>query len=105
MTVSHEDYTEFVNSGLFTDGQKDTLSLAGLGLAGETGEVVDHIKKYLYHPGHTLDVDAVREELGDLFWYFTILLDQFDTDLEEVMRANTRKLCERHNRPPPDYLK
>ena len=105
MTVTHEQYTKFVKAGLFTEGQRDTLSLAGLGLAGETGEVVDHIKKFLYHPGFRLDVDAVREELGDLFWYLTVLMDEFDTTLEDVMLENTQKLCDRHDRPHPDYLK
>ncbi len=105
MTVTHEEYTAFVRSGLFTEGAKDTLSLAGLGLGGESGEVQDLLKKYLFHPGYTLDVDELGIELGDVFWYFTVILDYFNLDLEDVMMENTRKLCDRHDRPHPDYLK
>ena len=39
-----------------------------LGLSGETGEVVEHVKKHLYH-GRELDLDMVAEELGDVLWY------------------------------------
>ena len=35
-----------------------------MGLAGETGEIVDYLKKVIYH-GHELDMIR-SEELGDL---------------------------------------
>jgi NTP pyrophosphatase (non-canonical NTP hydrolase) len=69
--------------------------IAGLGLAGETGEVVEHIKKWVGH-GHDLDVDKVKKELGDVLWYISELATVMDLSMEEIARANIRKLEERY---------
>jgi len=69
--------------------------VAGLGLAGETGEVVEHIKKWVAH-GHALDVDKVKKELGDVLWYVAELATVMYLYLEEIARANIRKLEERY---------
>lgn len=39
-----------------------------MGIFGEVGEIVDYLKKVLYH-GHELDKDKLVEELGDWTWY------------------------------------
>ena len=44
------------------------LANAALGLAGEAGEVADHIKKHLFHT-FPLDQSEVVKELGDCLWY------------------------------------
>lgn len=69
--------------------------IAGLGLAGETGEVVEHIKKWVGH-GHELDVEKVTKELGDVLWYVAELASILDVHLEDVARANIRKLEDRY---------
>lgn len=66
-----------------------------LGLAGEAGEVVDHLKKHLFQ-GHALDYPKMREELGDLLWYAAILANALQVDLETVMKANIEKLKRRY---------
>ena len=48
--------------------QRDTLLNMALGLTGESGEIVDQIKKFAYQ-GHTLDKKEMTEELGDVLWY------------------------------------
>lgn len=41
-----------------------------LGLAGETGELLNEYKKHLRDgEAHVLFKDRVAEELGDLLWY------------------------------------
>ena len=75
----------------------ERLGLCGLGLSGEIGEVTDLIKKYLYHRnGKPLDTQKIRDELGDVLWYFFILLDTLGLTFEEVMMANAEKLERRH---------
>lgn len=69
--------------------------IAGLGLAGETGEVVEHIKKWVGH-GHDLDVDRVTKELGDVLWYVAELATILEVNLETVARENIRKLEARY---------
>ena len=75
----------------------ERLGLCGLGLSGEIGEVTDLLKKFLYHRnGLPLAVDQIKDELGDMLWYFFILLDTLGISFEEVMMANAQKLEERH---------
>lgn len=68
---------------------------AALGLPGEVGEVVDIIKKHVFG-GEEIDREHLREELGDKLWYFTLLLDELNISLDEVMRANVAKLQTRY---------
>lgn len=66
------------------------LDLAALGLAGESGEVVDIIKKHVHH-GKPLERAHLVAELGDVLWYLAYLASIEDIDLAEVATANSRK--------------
>lgn len=66
-----------------------------LGLCGETGEIADVYKKYLYQ-GHELDREHMAEELGDVCWYVAELATGLGVTLEEVMGSNIEKLRERY---------
>ena len=48
-------------------GSDAALVVLALGLAGESGEVVDHIKKYVAH-GHDLDREELLKESGDVLF-------------------------------------
>lgn len=67
----------------------------GLGLAGESGEVVEHIKKFWLH-GHDLDRLAVRRELGDVLWYIAAIASVCGLDLDDVGAGNILKLRARY---------
>lgn len=69
--------------------------VAALGLAGEAGEVVDLLKKHLGH-GHPLDKAKLEEELGDVLWYVADVATHYGLDLDDVARANIRKLTRRY---------
>lgn len=88
-------YQEFVKVGNFTKGERDAEFLAAMGLCGEAGEVSEHVKKHLLH-GKDLDLGLVKEELGDVLWYFFHALNVFGFTFEEVAEMNVRKLCDRH---------
>lgn len=66
-----------------------------MGLAGESGELVDEIKKLVFHD-KPVQVDALRSELGDVLWYLTVLAHELGLSLSEVAMANVEKLRERH---------
>lgn len=66
-----------------------------LGLAGESGEVVDHIKKGILHQ-HGIDKAKVTEELGDVLWYVAGLCTKLGIPLEDVMIGNIDKLTRRY---------
>lgn len=69
----------------------EVLSVAGLGLAGESGEVADLVKKRVFH-GHPMDRPQFIKEMGDVLWYLVFLANALDLTLEEVMEANVEKL-------------
>ncbi len=66
-----------------------------LGLAGEAGEVVDCIKKMIFH-NHGLDIEELKKELGDVCWYLAAIATKLNIDLESIMSANIEKLKTRY---------
>jgi len=97
--VKFEHYMEFVNAGvkLADDTYRERLMLAGMGLGGEAGEVCDEAKKIAFH-GKDMDRDKLIKELGDVLWYYTLMLKTNNITLDEVMEANVYKLCDRYSR-------
>ena len=81
-----------VNTNLQDDEQLANLCM---GLCGETGEVVDYIKKYIYH-GHLVEREKLVEELGDVMWYLTNLATFFELPMCDILEENIRKLEERY---------
>ena len=77
------------------DCKKDQEINGLLGLAGESGEVCDMLKKH-YSVGKEIDKKDLIKELGDIMWYIAELCDAFDFTLEEVAQANIDKLAARH---------
>lgn len=78
--------------------QEAQLASAGLGIAGEAGEVADLVKKVLFH-GHPLD-EATRaklvKETGDVLWYAALLAETLGVPLAEIASANIVKLKARY---------
>lgn len=69
-----------------------------LGLVGEVGEVVEHIKKARRPEPRTkpIDYDEFELELGDVLWYLTRVAGEFGYSLEEIAQRNVEKLNKRH---------
>lgn len=74
---------------------RHTLGIMGLGLAGESGEVIEHLKKHLGH-GRALNLDLVSKELGDVLWYLAAIATLTGIDLDVVARENLEKLQARY---------
>lgn len=74
------------------------LAVWTLGLAGESGEVADLVKKLLGH-GHPIDDAArakLRKEIGDVLWYVAKLSHHLDFSLDEIAQENIDKLRARY---------
>jgi len=72
-----------------------------LGLANEVGEVTGKVKKIFRDKGGVIsaaDREALKQELGDVLWYFTQICTELDLTLEEVAAANLEKLFSRLER-------
>jgi NTP pyrophosphatase (non-canonical NTP hydrolase) len=81
-----------------TESEQTMLDAAALGLAGESGEIADHVKKILYH-GHPLDEatrDKIAKEIGDILWYCAIGARGIGVSLSEIARLNVEKLRKRY---------
>ena len=77
-----------------------SLSDYGMGLAGESGEVVEVLKKAIYHK-HELNKDKLAEELGDVLFYVAALATTIGYDLGAIADGNIIKLLKRY----PDWFK
>lgn len=66
-----------------------------MGLAGETGELVDYLKKGIFHQ-HGVQREKVADEIGDVLWYCAALAAQYGLDLSDVMKRNINKLEHRY---------
>ncbi len=71
------------------------LATAGLGAAGEAGELANAIKKHVSH-GHLLDREKIIDESGDVLWYLAEIATVCGFTLEDVALYNEAKLQRRY---------
>jgi NTP pyrophosphatase (non-canonical NTP hydrolase) len=75
----------------------DSAIAAMLGIASETGQILNVWKKYLRD---RVDFPANREflkvELGDLLWYLSAVATAVQLDLEEIAKANLERTHDRY---------
>jgi NTP pyrophosphatase (non-canonical NTP hydrolase) len=67
-----------------------------LGLAGESGEVTEKVKKW--HRDGKIDKEAVAYELGDVLYYLTRLANTMGYTLADIETMNVQKLTSRMQR-------
>lgn len=65
-----------------------------LGLAGEAGEVANLVKKQARDDAD--NVEAIREELGDVLWYVAQACSELGVSLDLLAVENLEKLEQRH---------
>lgn len=72
----------------------DKLDNAVLGLIGETGEIVDEYKKFIYQssPHAPLPAQRFAEELGDVLWYLAEMADGLDAELIHISGLDFKAL-------------
>lgn len=75
--------------------QKADLWHHATGVAGEAGELVDAIKKAAIY-GKTIDIENVKEELGDLEFYMEGIRQNLGITREETIQNNVGKLAIRY---------
>lgn len=79
--------------------KKELILNAAMGLCGESGEVIDLVKKHLFQ-GHDLDDERLIKELGDVAWYLAEAATALNVDLLEILEKNIKKL---ENRFPDGF--
>ena len=116
MTVDTEKYLEFVHgvtsapsldypalasrlTELEVSGTNVTqLLTAALGLAAESGEFTEVVKKIFLQgkPYNEENVFHMKRELGDICWYLAQACMALDTTFDEVIEMNVEKLKARY---------
>lgn len=79
----------------FPEPASDRLLHAAIGMATESGEFLDALKKHLFY-GKPLDTVNLIEELGDQLWYIAIAMDALGTDFDTVQQTVINKLKVRY---------
>jgi NTP pyrophosphatase (non-canonical NTP hydrolase) len=80
---------------------KNGLYYCALKLAGEAGEVAEHIGKAIRDDNCEITEErraALRLELGDVLWYVSALCTELDLELSDVAHGNLDKLADRKAR-------
>lgn len=103
-TGNHMDFSTYQKKALtFASypNQGNNPSFIALGLAGETGEVADKIKKLYRDRNGTVDDvfrEEIKKELGDVLWYLAMMCTELGLDFGDVAHHNLTKIASRQQR-------
>lgn len=78
----------------FSDASENLLN-GLMGLCGESGECMDILKKTRFQ-GHSMDVEHMAKELGDVAWYLAVSANAIGYSLEDICKLNVQKLRNRY---------
>ena len=116
MTIDFDKYIHFVD-GVTSDSSKDfvyladrlveldrkganieRLTTAGVGLAAESGEFLEIVKKMVFQgkPWNDDNREHLIIELGDVMWYVANACKALDISFDDVIRRNVTKLEKRY---------
>lgn len=96
--MEFNEYQELANRTLY--GTEQVLTNCALGLASETGAVLEQIQKYTFE-SQELNRDALIKELGDVLWYVSQISDWASIPFEEVATKNLAHIDSKMNSHRP----
>ena len=76
----------------------ERLTTAGVGLAAESGEFLEIVKKLVFQgkPWNADNREHLIIELGDVMWYVAQACMALDISFDDVIRGNIKKLEKRY---------
>ena len=76
----------------------ERLLTAGVGLAAESGEFLEIVKKMVFQgkPWNDANREHLIVELGDVMWYVAQACMALDISFDEVVETNVNKLKKRY---------
>ncbi len=99
--MNFSEYQKLVQDTAIYPDKGNNYVYPALGLAGESGEVCEKIKKLIRDKNGEIDEDflkAVTKELGDVMWYLSALASEFKLSFEAIAIENIKKLYGRRER-------
>lgn len=99
--MTFEEYQKLSRKTAIYPDKDNNFVYPTLGLAGESGEMVEKMKKILRDKNGLIDKTTkviLKKELGDVLWYIAQLSTELGLSLDEVASANLKKLFSRQAR-------
>lgn len=94
--ITIQDFQQFVSNKTIAElSERDVSMMALMGLAGETGELIDAMKKSIFY-GKTKSREHITEEAGDILHYVMMFLNTEGIAVEDVIQANVDKISRRY---------
>ena len=96
-----KDYQSFIESLNLLDGEGaniNRLATAGVGLAAESGEFLEIVKKMVFQgkPWNADNREHLIIELGDVLWYVAQACMALEVSFDDVVAGNVEKLKKRY---------
>jgi NTP pyrophosphatase (non-canonical NTP hydrolase) len=96
--------SQAVTTHLVRDNTFARFMCLALGVAGESGELVEKIKK-VYRDCGGLDAiittevqESLKKEIGDVLWYLSVLANDLGLSMSDVANCNLEKLKQRKSK-------
>jgi len=99
--MTFEEYQKLSRKTAIYPNKDNNFVYPTLGLAGESGEVAEKIKKILRDNNGVVDnlkKQELAKELGDVLWYVSQLATELGLSLDEIASLNIEKLYSRFDR-------
>lgn len=98
--MEFDEYQKLASrTATFTGKQEEhQLMYLTLGIAGESGEIAEKIKKIIRNDNGVVSVEkreALKQEIGDVLWYLSQLSRVLGYRFSECAEANVKKLEDR----------
>ncbi len=97
--ITFEDYQrEAMKTAIYPGKGKGNWVYPALGLAGETGEISEKLKKAIRDDEGKISPErqeALKKELGDVLWYVAALATELTISMQDIAEHNLKKLAKR----------
>jgi NTP pyrophosphatase (non-canonical NTP hydrolase) len=97
--ITFEDYQRgAMTTAVYPGKGEGNWIYPALGLAGESGEICEKIKKCIRDDGGKMTDERkqlIKKELGDVLWYVAAMCTELGFNLQDVAGDNLAKLSKR----------
>lgn len=83
--TTFKQYQELASRTANFEQEHEEVNYA-MGLAGESGELIDGFKKFIFH-AHPINKSYIKKEAGDVLWYVSQLMRAFKLQLFDFPKS------------------
>jgi NTP pyrophosphatase (non-canonical NTP hydrolase) len=97
--MTFDEYQQTSRESVVYPDPGKNIIFPSLGLAGEAGEIADHVKKAIRDDRGVFTEERrkeLRNELGDTLWYVAQLASELEVSLDDIAQENLIKIKDRY---------